>query len=151
MSVRPYAECDFAAVAAIYGQARRDELAFEAEPVAVRPLADDATILAAFRESTVLVFDDGAVRGFAATHGGQLRALFVDGEARGRGVGAALLDAVRCAQAGPVTLYVATSNGPARAFYAAHGGVDTGELTRPYAGRDIAYTAVQLPLCAAPI
>ncbi|WP_164662698.1 GNAT family N-acetyltransferase, partial [Pseudomonas viridiflava] len=83
----------------------------------VIPLQDDAVILAAFRESDVIVCEDGGVMGFAAMFDGQLRALFVHSAARGRGVGHALLNAALAREPRGLSLHVAESNLNARQFY----------------------------------
>lgn len=94
MAVRSFIEADFQAVCRIYIHAKRDELEFEGGFFEITPLDQDAFILAAFKESDVLVFENDGIIGFSATFDGQLRALFVDRNARGRGVGSALLNAV---------------------------------------------------------
>lgn len=139
MCVRPYSAKDFPAVCRIYADAKRDELTFENHTFEVTPLDQDDVILAAFQESTVLVFDDGEVHGFAASHQGQLRALFVERGARGKGVGQALLDAVLANETGAVSLNVAKSNSHAVRFYRRNGFVMVGEVVRRYAGLDIVY------------
>ena len=74
----------------------------------------------------VHVFDqDGAVAGFAALDGNELRALYVDPPAQGAGVGSALLtaavDALRAAGHREAYLWTFEANGLARAFYERHG------------------------------
>jgi ribosomal protein S18 acetylase RimI-like enzyme len=139
MPVRPYEPADFAAVCRIYADARRDELRFENHAFDITPLERDDAILAAFNESVVLVFEDGDVLGFAATFGGQLRALFVGRDARGKGIGQALLDAVLAHAAAGVSLNVAKSNLDAVRFYRRNGFSAVGETVRRYAGVDVPY------------
>lgn len=102
-------------------------------------LDQDPVILAAFRESDVIVYDEGGVAGFAATFDGTLRALFVHSRARGRGVGASLLQAVLAAATVPLKLNVAKANESAQRFYIAHGFRPTGEVQRNYNGVAITY------------
>jgi len=90
------------------------------------------------------VFDDGEVRGFAATFAGQLKALFVDGEARGRGIGQALLDTVVARETEGISLNVAKSNVDALRFYARNGFSIAGETVRQYSGCEIIYVKMQL-------
>lgn len=107
MTVRAYTPEDFPAVCRIYRDAKRAELRFEPRRFEFTPLEQDAGMLAAFNESSVLVYDDGEVQGFSATFDGQLRALFVQGGARGKGIGQALLNAVIANTPSAITLAVA--------------------------------------------
>ena len=139
MPVRDIAEPDFPAICAIYLDAKRDELRFEPGAIDVIPLAQDAVVMAAFQESRVLVFEDREVLGFAALHDHQLRALFVRRDARGAGVGQALLDAALAAHAGRLMLNVAYSNQAAQRFYRRNGFDVVGETERNYGGTTVAY------------
>ena len=137
--VRPFNQADLADVCRIYVDAKRDELAYEGKVIDIVPLEDDAVILAAFRASDVIVCEDGGVMGFAAMFDGQLRALFVHSEARGRGVGPALLNAALARAPEGLSLYVAASNLNARQFYERSGFTVTGQANRHYNGIDISY------------
>ena len=137
--IRPFKEADLAEVCRIYVDAKRDELAYEGKVIDIIPLEEDAVILAAFRESDVIVCEDGGVVGFAAMFDGQLRALFVHSEARGRGVGHALLNAALACAPGGLSLHVAESNLNARQFYERSGFTVTGQANRQYNGTDISY------------
>jgi putative acetyltransferase len=141
MTVREYTESDFPAVCSIYLDAKRDELQFEIGEFHIVPLNHDAALLAAFRESAVVVFEEKEVLGFAALYGNQLRAMFVRRDARGKGVGQALLDAA-LSQNTELLLNVAKSNGGARRFYARNGFVPIGEDARMY--RNTAVTYIQM-------
>ncbi|HWW71919.1 MAG TPA: GNAT family N-acetyltransferase [Duganella sp.] len=132
-------ESDFAAVCRIYVDAKRDELACEDQRIEVIPLREDARILAAFRESDVIVHDDDGVVGFAAIFDGQLRALFVHSSSRGKGVGRALLSAALARSPAGLSLHVAESNLNARQFYERSGFVLEGRSERHYNGCDISY------------
>ena len=142
MTVRHFIEVDFQAVCHVYNDAKRDELQYECNDFEVTPLEQDSVILAAFRESEVLVFDDREVQGFAAFYGSQLRALFVRRDARGNGVGQALLNAVLATGRKEILLNVARSNAAARRFYGRNGFTDVGESVRTYKGIDIAYVTM---------
>jgi len=146
MTVREFADSDFPAVCRIYLEAKHDELQFESGKFDILPLEEDAVILAAFNESTVLVFEEKEVLGFAALYGNQLRAMFVRRDIRGKGVGQALLDAA-CSGNKELVLNVAKSNIGARRFYARNGFVVTGENDRIY--RDTAVSYIQMK-CSAP-
>lgn len=139
MAVRRFIESDFQAVCRIYLDAKRDELAFEDGYFEITPLDQDAFILAAFNESDVLVFENDGVMGFSATFDGQLRALFVHSNARGRGVGGALLNAVLAEAPEFLAVNVAKSNVNARRFYERSGFAPDGEIVRQYSGCDVAY------------
>ncbi|WP_093388929.1 GNAT family N-acetyltransferase [Rugamonas rubra] len=139
MLVRDYTELDFRAVCRIYIDAKRDELQFESGEFEITPLDQDAVILAAFKESTVVVFEDSEVLGFAAVHDNQLRALFVRRDARGIGVGQALLDAAFSMNAAGLVLNVAKSNIGARKFYLRNGFLAVGEADRTYHDKTITY------------
>lgn len=141
MAVRDFTELDFPAVCRIYVETKRDELQFESAELEIVPLDQDAVILAAFKESSVLIFEEKEILGFAARYGQQLRAMFVRRDAQGAGVGQALLDAARsgCRE---LVLNVAKSNIGARKFYARNGFVVTGESARMYG--DTAITYIQM-------
>lgn len=64
---------------------------------------------------------DERVVGFAALRDDVLEHLYLRPEARRQGVGTRLLDRVRAASPGGLTLHVFERNTAARAFYAAHG------------------------------
>jgi putative acetyltransferase len=137
--VRQFNQADLADICRIYVDAKREELAYEGKVINVIPLQDDAVILAAFRESDVIVCEDGGVMGFAAMFDGQLRALFVHSAARGRGVGHALLNAALAREPRGLSLHVAESNLNARQFYERSGFTVTGQANRQYNGTDISY------------
>ncbi|MGW3245934.1 N-acetyltransferase family protein [Streptomyces sp. NPDC001070] len=64
----------------------------------------------------------GAALGFAALEGDWLEHLYLRPDARGRGIGALLLDEVlRHHPDGPLSLHVFQRNAAARAFYERHG------------------------------
>jgi len=147
MTVRVFVAADFPALCRIYLDAKREELKFESSPLEIVPLEQDEAILVAFKESDVIVFDDGAVHGFAATFSGQLRALFVHGDSRGKGIGQALLDAVLAKQTRGVSLNVAKSNAKALRFYARNGFSVGEETLRQYSGRSrSAHLRMSFPL-----
>jgi ribosomal protein S18 acetylase RimI-like enzyme len=83
--------------------------------------------------------------GFAALFDGQLRALFVHGDGRGRGVGQALLEAALARVPGGLSLHVAESNLNARHFYERRGFTVTGQANRQYNGTDISYVKMSSP------
>lgn len=74
------------------------------------------------------VWDDGIVRGFVVSAGGEVYKLYVDSFFSGRGIGGALLE-FAAAQTGASRLWVLEKNRKARAFYEKHGFLPTGEWT----------------------
>jgi putative acetyltransferase len=148
MPVREFTETDFSAICSIYLEAKRDELQFESGKFDIVPLNEDAVILAAFKESAVLVFEDKEVLGFTALYGNQLRAMFVRRDVRGKGVGQALLDAA-CLESTGLVLNVAKSNVGARRFYARNGFVAIGEDGRIYGDTPVTYIQMRSSSLAA--
>jgi ribosomal protein S18 acetylase RimI-like enzyme len=144
MPIRCFDDADFPAVCRIYIDAKKDELEFESRALVIKPLDEDADILAAFRQSDVIVFEEDDIMGFAATFDGRLRALFVRSDARGKGVGLALLKAVLAIHPQAILLSVAKSNINARKFYEKNGFVSTGESISKYGVIDIAYVNMRL-------
>jgi putative acetyltransferase len=141
--IRDYTEEDLPAVCRIYLEAKPDELEFEAGPFTFTPLEDDAILMAAFKESEVIVYDADGVQGFAAVFEGQLRALFVQASARGQGVGKTLLEAALIGSSGALTLNVARSNLDAIRFYENNGFAIAGEVTRQYSGIEVRYAQMR--------
>jgi putative acetyltransferase len=139
MAVRRFKESDFPAVCRVYIDAKRDELASEHGDFKIIPLDDDPVIMAALRESDVVVYESEEVVGFAAIFGSQLRALFVHSAARGKGVGNALLTAALACAPESISLYVAKSNLSAMRFYVRNGFSVVGEAIRQYSGIDVVY------------
>jgi putative acetyltransferase len=148
MTVRGFNELDFPAVCSIYIKAKHDELQFESRNFEITPLEEDAVILAAFKESVVLVFEEEEVLGFAALYGNQLRAMFVRRDARGKGVGQALLEAAHTGNE-ELVLNVAKSNEGAQRFYARNGFVVTGEASKIYHDTKITYVQMKSSFPAA--
>lgn len=74
----------------------------------------------------MLAGTDGACDGFVAADGETVTALYLAPAARGRGLGPALLDAVRD---GPQRLWTFAANADARRFYAREGFVETRRTT----------------------
>ncbi len=70
---------------------------------------------------------DGAVAGFVAVDGeGYVGGLYLAPEARGRGIGAALLDVAKAARPEGLMLWAFVANAAARRFYAREGFVVAG-------------------------
>jgi putative acetyltransferase len=145
MTVRGFSELDFPAICDVYIEAKHDELKFENGNFEIVPLEEDTGILAAFKESIALVFEEEEILGFAALYDNQLRAMFVRRDARGKGVGQALLEAAR-SENKELVLNVAKSNLAAQRFYARNRFVATGENSRMYHGTTITYVQMKSSL-----
>lgn len=137
MPIRPYRDADYPAILDIYARSKLDELRHEARRFTLVPLDQDEERLASFRESDVVVFETDRILGYAASHGAQIRALFVHPDARGTGVGRALLEHSLAHPPAPQTLSVASSNHPAKALYQYHGFRVSGEFLAHYHGQPV--------------
>ena len=129
MPIRPAAPADLARIAEIevfnyrlnfYPIFRSDEFYFNEMTVPkLMPLRADFI-------PDILVYDDGAVKGFLHYSGDEVRRLYVEPVLQGRGIGAALLDyAVR--ELHVKRLWALEKNERAIAFYARHGFSPNGE------------------------
>jgi len=121
MSIRRYTESDYPFVLDIYARSKLDELRFEGRKFELIPLDRDSARLALFKESDIIVYEDGGIIGFGASYGNEVRSLFVHPIARGKGVGRILLEYMLSKMMGPVTLNVAKSNISAKNLYAKYG------------------------------
>ncbi len=91
-------------------------------PVLHNPDEDLGFFTREVRSSDSWVVADGdQVVGFAIVRDGWLNHCYVDADARGQGVGASLLTAVRAAHPEPLQLWAFQRNQVARDFYARHG------------------------------
>ncbi len=77
---------------------------------------DEGFLRRLIAETEVTVAKDGAVLGFLAREGEEVRALYLAPEGRGRGVGRALLDGVKAGR-GRLWLWAFEANARAVAFY----------------------------------
>ena len=85
------------------------------------------SLMESYREKLehLLVYDDGAVKGFAETEGTELRKLFVEPVLHGRRIGEALLDTAADTR-GTDHLWALEKNIRGIAFYKRHGFAETG-------------------------
>ena len=65
--------------------------------------------------------EDGRILGFAALHGDQVPALYVEPDAQGRGIGSALFERLTERRPGGFRFWVFQQNERARRFYEHHG------------------------------
>jgi putative acetyltransferase len=117
MAIRGLSSNDVPAVHAIYNESKLDELRFEDNDFTLLPLHLDVKRREALWESDIYVYDDGKVLGYGALYQNEIRALFVSSEARGKGIGKALMVNLLSKASMPVFLWVAASNKPAIKLY----------------------------------
>ncbi|WP_346432720.1 GNAT family N-acetyltransferase [Crenobacter oryzisoli] len=146
MSIRHYKESDYASVLNVYTLSKLDELRFEDQQFELIPLDKDLTRLALFKASDVIVYEDSGVIGFGASHGCEIRSLFVHPIARGKGVGRGLLEHMLSRMTGPVTLNVAKSNITAKSLYAMYGFEVVDEFEATYNGVKVLANTMMRPL-----
>jgi GNAT superfamily N-acetyltransferase len=137
--IRPAQPDDAAAVAELYEVTRR--AAIPAMPAPVHGPEEDqryfAALLAGGFDLTAAVDGtsgvgtetwvadrDGVVLGFAVLQPGWLHSLYVHPEEAGSGIGSALLEVAKARRPDGFSLWVFTSNLPARGFYARRGLVE---------------------------
>ena len=134
MHIRPYTENDYPAVLEIYRRTKLDELRFEEKTFELLPLEQDERRYAQFRASDIYVFDNGCVVAYGAVCGSEIRGLYVLPEMRGQGIGRRLLTFLLSKMAGPVDLYVAKTNAPAKRLYRNFGFSVVDEFETDYNG-----------------
>jgi GNAT superfamily N-acetyltransferase len=116
---------EIAACAALYERVARETFTwFPAETITGATFVDDAA-----REEVRIAVSDNVILGLASLYRPDrfLHSLYVDAPARGRGVGLALLNQVRDAAGGPLSLRVQKRNVRAIAFYEREGFQIVGE------------------------
>ncbi|GHB22650.1 hypothetical protein GCM10007094_08550 [Pseudovibrio japonicus] len=137
MTIRPYCDKDFPVILDIYAACKLDELRYEESSFQLLPLDQDPRRLTGFRTSTVLIYEQDQILGYAAYDGSEITALFVHPNGRGAGIGQTLLRDMLDRIEGEVVLYVAKSNHPAKRLYERHGFAVTGEFTTDYNGTPV--------------
>ena len=110
MPIREFLPSDLTAVLEIYALSKLDEFANEPIRPSLVPLAHDKARWQQFSSSTVYVYEEGGVRGYGGHAGNEITALFVHPDARGHGVGLALLRCLVAKIPGDCYLSVAMSN-----------------------------------------
>jgi chorismate mutase/ribosomal protein S18 acetylase RimI-like enzyme len=128
LMVRPAEPGESDAIAAVYGRSR----AAASMPPGLHTAEEDRGWFGArLRDGVHDVWvaqrgdqQDGVLLGYALATATWLDHLFVDPDAQGTGVGAALLDTVKAVRPGGFCLWVFESNTPARSFYARRGLVE---------------------------
>ncbi len=118
MKVRGYADGDWEAVREIYNLAKVDELKGSVDLRAFIPFEKDPRSLRLFRESRIVVVEEGGtILGFGGNNGDYISWLFVHPHHRRRGVARMILNHILDQLQGTVTLNVFKNNRAARALY----------------------------------
>jgi ribosomal protein S18 acetylase RimI-like enzyme len=140
ITVRPYSDADWDAIARIHDAARLDELRNSAGVEAFLTLAETAEPEGLFDGSLWVAEVDDTVAGFVAVDDDEVTWLYVDPRRYRRGVGRALLRHA-LATAGPVVeVTVLDGNPAALALYLSEGFTVTETRTGPLVGNE-AFTA----------
>ncbi|MBD5771388.1 GNAT family N-acetyltransferase [Marinomonas colpomeniae] len=132
MYIREYSEGDYSSILDIYSKSKLDELKYETDKFELLPLDKDEARYSQILESDVYVYGATDVIAFCAFNGSEIRALFVHPDARGKGVGAQLLEFMLSKINGVAILYVAASNLPAIKLYQKFGFKISSEFMTTY-------------------
>jgi len=122
MDLRSYRNEDWVAVRDIYDLSKPDEMHGVVGPSAIPPLESDQMQMALFRESQIVVAEEGLrVIGFAGIRGTFITWLFVHPAFRRKGVATALIREILGCLGGTVMLNVVMTNSAALALYHRNG------------------------------
>lgn len=121
MVIREYLESDFSNILAVYPTYILDELKYENTKFDLPPLDENELRCSLILGSEVYVYGDTEIIAFCAINGSEIRALFVHPNARGKGIGAQLLEFMLSKMNGTVILHVVASNSPAITLYQKYG------------------------------
>jgi ribosomal protein S18 acetylase RimI-like enzyme len=118
MQIRPYRDADWDSVREIYDVSKPDEMRGVVDASTIPPLASDASMLALFGDSHIIVMGNASdVMGFAGTRANSITWLFVHPRHRRKGVARALVLELIARIGGTITLNVAKSNEAAYNLY----------------------------------
>jgi len=134
MNIRAFHENDYPEILDIYAESKLDELTYENKAFKLLPLENDHKRLAELQESDIYVYEDNGIIGYGALFGYEIRALFVHPNGRGKGIGKRLLKHLLSIIEGPVYLYVAKTNTPAKNLYKKLGFTVVDEFETAYNG-----------------
>ncbi|MCV2403432.1 GNAT family N-acetyltransferase [Marinomonas sp. C2222] len=121
MSIREYLDSDYSDILKIYSKSKLDELKYENAEFELLPLNEDKQRSSQIFSSEIYVYSKPEVIAFCAINGSEIRTLFVQPDARGKGIGADLLEFMLSKLSGSAILYVAASNLPAIKLYQKYG------------------------------
>lgn len=134
MCIRPFKDSDYSTITRIYANTKLDELRYEDKVFELLPLEEDAVRLKQLSESDIYLYDNGEVLGYGAVFGQEIRALFVLSKYRGLGVGQAILAFLMAKAGGEMSLYLASSNLPAKRLYEKYGFITVETFETRYNG-----------------
>lgn len=139
MNIRPFDPVDLPQLLHIYSASKLDELKNESAAFELLPLDQDPKRLEQLMESDIYIYQQQKVNGpeimaYGAVYKSEIRALFVQPESRGQGIGKTLLEYLLLKASGEASLYVAKSNHNAKTLYGAYGFVVTEEFETQYNG-----------------
>ncbi|MGH1484959.1 MAG: GNAT family N-acetyltransferase [Cellvibrionaceae bacterium] len=116
--IRPYTQKDYSGILTIYHQSKLDELRYEKNTFTLLPLNKDSRRLQQLLDSDIYVYEEEQqVIAYAALCDAEIRALFVEPNSRGKGVGRKLLTFLLERAPQSTTLNIAKSNIPAKKLY----------------------------------
>jgi ribosomal protein S18 acetylase RimI-like enzyme len=140
ITIRPYSDADWDAIARIHDAARLDELRDAVGVEAFLTLAQTAEGEGLFDGELWVAEADGAVAGFVALDDDEVTWLYVDPQRYRQGVGRALLRHALAAAGPRVEVTVLDGNPAALALYRSEGFTVTETRTGPLVGNE-AFTA----------
>ena len=142
ISIREYAEGDWAEICRVHDRPRPDELRGSCDPRAFVPLAGDHEAQDVHRSRKLVAREDGRAVGFVGVDGAYLSYLYVDPDHYGRGVGRSLLRlGIELAGRGAHTVALA-NNTRAIALYEGEGF----EITETFEGENAGYPCARVRL-----
>jgi ribosomal protein S18 acetylase RimI-like enzyme len=136
ITIRPYADDDWEAIARVHDAARLDELRGSAGTEAFLTLAQTAEGEGLFDGRLWVAAVDGAVAGFVALDEDEVTWLYVDPHRYRQGIGRALLRHAIAAAGPRVEVTVLDGNPAALALYRSEGFAVTQTRTGPLAGNE---------------
>ncbi len=122
MPIRAYHTDDFTAICDIYNRSKLDELKYETFAYSLLALQSDTLRFDKLFESEIYVYQENKrIAAYGAICATEIRALFVHPDFRRNGIGKQVLAFLLGLKQGPISLFVARSNYPAKSLYAQYG------------------------------
>ncbi len=137
MCIRKFLQSDKVKILDIYAQSKTDELKFEAKEFNLLPLEEDKKRFTLLNESDIYVYEDTEIVAYGAHFGLEIRALFVQPNARKKGIGVKLFKHLLSKITGEAFLFVVASNYPAIHLYNKYGFNITEELETSYNNKSV--------------